>query len=510
MSGTERPSRVGAQFGPYRLIRLIGRGGMGEVYEAEDTAKDRIVALKLLPPTLSDNQEFRERLRREAQIAGRLHEPHVVPIHGCDEIEGQLYVDMRLVDGTDLRKILDRNGPLTPARAVAIVRQIAAALDAAHGAGTMHRDVKPENILIGDDDFACLLDFGIANAATEEKLTKQGVAVGTFAYMAPERFTDAEVTYRVDIYSLACVLFECLTGSAPYQGSGANLMNAHLTRPVPHASTRRPGIPVGFDQVIADGMAKEPEDRHTSAGELARAASNALAAPDQYQVADIPHPSQALTLRGDSGLTAQSAQAERTAPAQLDHHWPEAVAVGRPISSPSAPTALSPSGLLPNGPAQPEQAMGPHQWSPQPSMPWPTHLPSKRNPWIFLAAAALIIVAILGGLGIWLGNRPQPPQPRPSQPVTPPTTLTAPGGNASSDTEFLAALNKDNIVIADAAKTISNGHLTCTKLSNGVPFGTMVQQLTNAYPDLSASQAQYFVFESVEIYCPENRNLVEH
>ena len=147
---------------------------MGEVYEAEDIAKDRIVALKLLPPALSHDQKFRKRLLREAQIAGRLHEPHVVPIHGCDEIEGQLYVDMRLIDGTDLRKVLDRNGPLTPARAVAIVRQIAAALDAAHGAGTMHRDVKPENILIGDDDFACLLDFGIANAATEEKLTQEG------------------------------------------------------------------------------------------------------------------------------------------------------------------------------------------------------------------------------------------------------------------------------------------------------------------------------------------------
>jgi hypothetical protein len=141
-------------------------------------------------------------------------------------------------------------------------------------------------------------------------------------------------------------------------------------------------------------------------------------------------------------------------------------------------------------------------------MPWPTRPPSKRNPWIFLAVAALIIVAILGGLGIWLGNRPQPPQPRPSQPVPPPTTPTTPGANPNSDTEFLAALNKDNIVIADTAKTLSNAHLTCTKLSTGVPFGTMVQQITNAQPSLSPSQAQYFVFESVNIYCPENRSLV--
>ena len=490
MSGTERQSRAGAQFGPYRLIRLIGRGGMGEVYEAEDIVKDRIVALKLLPPALSHDQKFRRRLLQEAQIAGRLHEPHVVPVHGCDEIEGQLCVDMRLIDGTDLRKVLDRNGPLTPVRAVAIVRQIAAALDAAHGAGTMHRDVKPENILIGGDDFACLLDFGIAKAATEEKLTQEGAAVGTLAYMAPERFTDAEVTYRVDIYSLACVLFECLTGSAPYQGSTANLMHAHLTRPAPRPSALRQGIPVAFDQVIADGMAKEPEDRHASAGELARSATRALTAPEQDQVAGVSRPSQAVTVGGESGLTAQPLQAKRAATTQVDAHLP----------SPSASMDLSRSSLQFSGPVTPE-----------PPSPWPTHVATTRNPWKPLAAAAIAVAAILGGLGIWLGTRPpQSPQAQPSEPVPSSTRLTTSGANANSDTEFLAALNKDNIVIADGAKTLSNAHVTCTKLSSGVPFGTVVQQIANAQPSLSASQAQYFVFESVEIYCPENRSLVAH
>jgi serine/threonine kinase PknH len=482
MSGTERQSRAGAQFGPYRLIRLIGRGGMGEVYEAEDTVKDRIVALKLLPPTLSHDQEFRRRLLQEAQIAGRLHEPHVVPVHGCDEIEGQLYVDMRLIDGTDLRKILDRDGPLTPARAVAIVRQIAAALDAAHGAGTMHRDVKPENILIGDDDFACLLDFGIAKAATEEKLTQEGAAVGTLAYMAPERFTDAEVTYRVDIYSLACVLFECLTGSAPYQGSTANLMHAHVYLPAPRLSALRLGIPIAFDQVVADGMAKQPEDRHVSAGELARAATQALTAPEQEQVAGISRPSRAVTLGGDSGLTAQPRRSERAATHRIGGH----------LSSSSS--------LLFSGPHSAPQSVGPRQLSREPSTP---------NPWKFLAAAAIAVAAMLGGLGIWLGTQsPQPPQAQRSEPVPPSTGLPTSSANAKSDTEFLAALSKDNFVIADAAKTVSNAHVACMKLSSGVPFGTVVQQITNAQPSTSASQAQYFVFESVEIYCPENRSLV--
>jgi serine/threonine kinase PknH len=204
MSDPGRESRVGTQIGPYRLRRLLGKGGMGEVYEAEDTVKDRIVALKLLPESASHDPVFRTRLQREAHSAGRLQEPHVVPIHDYGEIDGLLYVDMRMIDGTDLRKVLKRYGPMTSARAVAIVRQIASALDAAHEGGVMHRDVKPENILITRDDFAYLVDFGIANAATDEKLTELGTAVGTYAYMAPERFTNDEVTYRADARADVC------------------------------------------------------------------------------------------------------------------------------------------------------------------------------------------------------------------------------------------------------------------------------------------------------------------
>src|SRR5882672_1807351 len=213
---SEPTSREGTQFGPYRLLRLIGKGGMGEVYEAEDTVKDRVVALELLPESVSHDPVFRKRLQREAHSAGRLQEPHVVPIHDYGEIDGVLYVDMRFIDGTDLRKMLSRYGPLTPARTVAIVKQMASALDAAHESGLVHRDVKPENILITRDDFAYLVDFGIANAATDEKLTELGTAVGTYAYMAPERFSNGEVTYRADVYALTCVLHECLTGGQPY------------------------------------------------------------------------------------------------------------------------------------------------------------------------------------------------------------------------------------------------------------------------------------------------------
>ena len=299
MSDPGRESRVGSQIGPYRLRRLLGKGGMGEVYEAEDTVKDRIVALKLLPESASHDPVFRKRLQREAHSAGRLQEPHVVPIHDYGEVDGLLYVDMRMIDGTDLRQMLKRYGPMTPARAVAIVRQIASALDAAHESGVMHRDVKPENILITRDDFAYLVDFGIANASTDEKLTELGTAVGTYAYMAPERFTNDEVTYRADVYALTCVLHECLTGSQPFQGDSVSVViTAHLMQPIPKPSEERPGIPAAFDKVIAKGMAKKPQDRYVSAGDLAVAANNALSERDQDQAATILRRSQDATMPG--------------------------------------------------------------------------------------------------------------------------------------------------------------------------------------------------------------------
>ncbi|MGE0221315.1 serine/threonine-protein kinase [Mycolicibacterium sp.] len=280
MNDAPHNSRVGTRLGPYRLTRLIGRGGMGEVYQAEDTVKGRVVALKLLPDSLSHDPVFRERLQREARAAGRLQEPHVVPIHDYGEIDGHLYVDMRLIEGTDLRSLL-QTGALSPGRAVTIVRQVAAALDAAHAAGIAHRDVKPENILITADDFAYLVDFGIASAATDRTLTGKGTAIGTYAYMAPERFSTKPITHRADIYALACVLHECLTGSQPFFADSISaLITAHLIEPPPRPSQLRPDVPVAFDAVIATGMAKNADDRFDTAGALGRAAEAAVGGGD--------------------------------------------------------------------------------------------------------------------------------------------------------------------------------------------------------------------------------------
>jgi len=186
-------SRVGTAFGKYNVVSLLGKGGMGEVYEAYDTDKNRTVALKILADGLSNDPTFRTRFQRESQAAAILQEPHVVPIHDWGEIDGRLYIEMRLVRGQTLDELIAK-APLEPSRAVAIIGQIGAALDAAHAEGLTHRDIKPHNIIVTQADFAYLVDFGIAEARGDTRLTTAGTPIGTMNYMAPERFTDKEAT----------------------------------------------------------------------------------------------------------------------------------------------------------------------------------------------------------------------------------------------------------------------------------------------------------------------------
>jgi ABC-type amino acid transport substrate-binding protein/predicted Ser/Thr protein kinase len=276
------PSVVDATpFGQYQLHELIGRGGMGEVYRAYDTSTDRVVALKVLPPHLADDETFQQRFRRESQIAAGLNEPHVVPIHGFGEIDGRLYLDMRLIEGRNLGAMIkESRGPLGAAFGVNVVEQVAAALDAAHETGLIHRDVKPSNIFVTDRDFVYLIDFGLARCADDESaLTTSGSTLGTMAYMAPERFDGGQPDSRSDIYALTCVLYECLTGSRPYPDGGLEQQIArHMMSPPPRPSATDRRL-VAFDDVIATGMAKKPGKRYQTAGELAAAARRALNAP---------------------------------------------------------------------------------------------------------------------------------------------------------------------------------------------------------------------------------------
>jgi serine/threonine protein kinase len=306
----------GTPFGRYRLIELLGRGGMGEVWRAHDTDTDRVVAIKLLPAHFSENEDFQRRFRREAHAAARLNSPHVVPIHYYGEIDGRLYVDMRLIDGRDLQTVL-ADGALEPARAVRIIEQVAEALHAAHKVGLLHRDVKPSNILLDDNDFAYLIDFGIARAADETRLTKSGNAIGTFQYIAPERSgSRAEEDARADIYSLACVLHECLTGHPPFdEDTMAGLVAAHLNTPPPQPSITQPNVPAQVDPVIATGMAKDPDNWYATSVELANAARDAITVPLSGSGQTVPvHESSRPDLPAAGRFHGQDTRLAATAP----------------------------------------------------------------------------------------------------------------------------------------------------------------------------------------------------
>ena len=263
----------------FRISRLIGRGAAGAVYLAEG-ADGRQVALKVPIPELAHDERFRQRFLREAQIAAALDEPHVVPTVAFGEADGMLYLAMVYVDGLDLREILRREGPLAPERAVDLIAQVAAALDAAHARGLVHRDVKPGNVLVRatEGEHAYLCDFGLAkHISSVSSLTGDRNLVGTIAYISPEQIEGGTIDGRADVYSLGCMLFECLTGEAPFtRDSELAAVYAHMHEPPPLASEVRPEVPAAFDAVVTTAMAKAPDDRFASCGALATAAAAAL------------------------------------------------------------------------------------------------------------------------------------------------------------------------------------------------------------------------------------------
>ncbi|WP_458685947.1 serine/threonine-protein kinase [Nocardia tengchongensis] len=263
--------------GRYRLDELLGSGGSAEVWRAHDTVTDRTVALKVLAPVLTADPEYRERFEREARAASLLHGPHVVAVHTYGELESRLFIESEFVDGLDIEALLEWEGPMTPDTAVELIAQVASALDEAHAAGLVHRDVKPQNIIVAPDDIAYLIDFGTAFQDGQTAITQTGMLVGTPAYMAPERF-DGTISVRSDVYSLACVLYECLTGQRAFRvRNPAQLMRAHLERMPEPPSTLAPAVPAALDRVIARGLAKQPAERYATAGEFAAAARAAMA-----------------------------------------------------------------------------------------------------------------------------------------------------------------------------------------------------------------------------------------
>ncbi|MFC9294548.1 serine/threonine-protein kinase [Streptomyces sp. NPDC057011] len=310
---TGRPSGlIGQQIAGYRIERLIGRGGMAVVYCAKDLRLDRTVALKLIAPERARDDTFRRRFTHESRVAAKIDHPHIVPIYEAGETEGVLYIAMRYVSGLDLRALLDRDGPLPAPTALRIATQVASALDAAHAHDLVHRDVKPGNILVaaGTDsehpEHIYLTDFGLTKKSLSlSGITTAGEIVGTLDYMAPEQISGRPVDGRCDIYSLACVVYECLTGGPPFQREeDMALLWAHQYDPAPLLTERMPGLAPAADEVMTKALAKVPEDRYGSCLEFVAALR---AATGGGAVAGVVADPSVRTDAGSSGITRNPA-----------------------------------------------------------------------------------------------------------------------------------------------------------------------------------------------------------
>jgi serine/threonine-protein kinase len=326
---------VGSLFGGHRIEGVVGRGGMGVVYRVRHLRLDAPMALKLITDARADDPEFRARFEREARLAAQLRHPNVVRVFDAGEQDGVLYVTMDLIEGTDLRELIAREGRLEAPRATRILAQVASALDVAHARGLIHRDVKPANILVEGPpggEHAYLTDFGLTKHMTSDSaFTQTGALVGTLDYMAPEQIRGTALGPQADVYALACVLFHSLTGRQPFRrDSQPAVMTAHLFEPPPAPSSVVEGLPRGFDAVIPRGMAKEPGERFQSAGELARAAADsARGAPAE----GAPAP----TVSAAPAPTAAAASPPPTGPPP-----PSPPLAAPAIPSPHAPAAPAP------------------------------------------------------------------------------------------------------------------------------------------------------------------------
>jgi serine/threonine protein kinase len=263
---------IGTELAGYRIQSVVGKGGMSVVYLAEHERLHRKAALKVLAPELAENESFRDRFLRESEIAAQLDHENVIPIFDAGEADGVLYIAMRYVEGTDLRERLKRDGALEPVRALAILAQVAGALDAAHGRGLVHRDVKPANVLLAGSEHVYLADFGLSKQASSiSGLTATGQFVGTVDYVAPEQIQGDSVDARADEYALGCVLYECLAGAPPFAGRGVlRIGMAHLEEEPGDPAAGRGDVPPAVSWTVRQALAKDPARRPPSGVALAR------------------------------------------------------------------------------------------------------------------------------------------------------------------------------------------------------------------------------------------------
>src|SRR3984957_3083975 len=287
---------VGEEFAGYRLLSVLGRGGMSIVFRAENPRLGNVIALKVLDPELANNDVFRSRFLEESRMAASMNHPNVIPIHDTGSSDGLLYIAMRYVSGTDLGQMLKQRGPLPTDESVFLLSQAARALDAAHRRGLVHRDVKPANLLTergnddSDPDHLYLADFGITKPAIGRTgLPATGAFLGTIDYIAPEQIRGLTAVGMADQYSLGCVLYECLTGRVPFEKDlDAAIIWAHVEEPPTRLTLLRPDLPPAIDEVFARVLAKQPGDRYENCREFVAAARQALAMPDPALAASAP------------------------------------------------------------------------------------------------------------------------------------------------------------------------------------------------------------------------------
>jgi len=391
---------VGQEIGGHRIEAVAGHGGMGVVYRATHVALNRTVALKLISPDLADDPDFRARFKRESELAASLDHPNVVPIYHAGEDDGKLYVTMRFVEGTDLRELIALQQRLDPQVAARIVSQVASALDAAHARGLVHRDVKPANVLIADQNghyHAYLTDFGLTKQLSSQSgLTKTGMMVGTVDYIAPEQLQGSTIDARADVYALGCVLYEALTGQVPYpRDTEPAKMWAHMGEPPPSPRAVAPNLPGPLDEVIQRAMAKDPGERYPSAGDLGRAA---LAGAEGEL----------------GGRTERSVATGDAAPGTAEAPIPGATRIdtpgggfGPPQGPPPPPGGLTAPTPLPRQTAPPAvPPMQPPGWGPPPLGGAGRGGGRKLLPFILAGAgvAALLLIAVIALIALGGGG----------------------------------------------------------------------------------------------------------
>jgi serine/threonine-protein kinase len=506
-AGIEGGLAVGARVGGYRLERPLGRGGMAAVYLARDERLDRLVALKIMAPALAADQEFRTRFIRESRAAAAVDHPHIIPVYEAGDADGLLFIAMRYVPGGDVGTIVRREGPLSLGRAAAVIAQVASALDAAHAAGLVHRDVKPANMLADSGpsraDHVYLSDFGLSKKilAASAGLTGTGRFLGTLDYVAPEQIQGRPADGRTDQYGLACAAFDLLTGAPPFQREeAAALLYAHLSDPPPLVGSRRDDLPAGLDPVLARALAKAPADRYPSCQAFADAMLQALGtaphrsplavsqpAADHPPIPAAPVGGRPVPSVAAAAGTARSPHAPADPPTQDADIPAPAAAADTVAPAPQAAPALAPTAgqRVPGPDADPgpsardddqrRPAPGPAPQlltatataaAPRSAGPSSSRTPRSRGRlWLFATAATAVIAAGVTALTVSLsgGAGRQPTAPGTHPPASQPTSRPAASGPV---TDSLAATLKNpkyqpigGVAFGSGARTLAVGSI---------------------------------------------------